>query len=62
MKKNKNLKYWGWGYEETTLNKEEIKSLLNKLCKYGIVSSDKRSTPPIESINLNKPKIEIPQT
>ena len=60
MKKSKKLKYWGWGYEETTLNKEEIKSLLNKLCKYGIVSSDKRSTPPIESINLNKPKIEIP--
>lgn len=60
MKKNKKLKYWGWGYEETILNKEEIKSLLNKLCKYGIVSSDKRSIPTIESINLNKPKIEIP--
>ena len=58
MKKSKKLKYWGWGYEETTLNKEEIKSLLKnyhqivmikqimQIWEFNISNfcSDKRST------------------
>ena len=58
----KKLKYWGWGYEENSLQGSETNDLLKALGEFGISGSERREFPKLDAISLNEPKIKVPKS
>ena len=56
------LKYWGWGYEGTSLNPDEIKNLLKSLAEFDITGSEKGQFPTIDSISLDMNRLNLPKS
>ena len=56
------LKYWGWGYEGTSLNPDEIKNLLKSLAEFDIKGSEKGQFPTIDSISLDMNRLNLPKS
>ena len=56
------LKYWGWGYEGTSLNPDEIQNLLKSLAEFDITGSEKGQFPTIDSISLDMNRLNLPKS
>ncbi len=56
----KKIKYWGWGYEGTSLKEIEIRNLLKSLKEFGISGTKKGKFPTINSISLNTSRLNPP--
>ena len=56
-------KFWGWGFADQILSKEEEAGVENRIAqKFGLSEIDALRVPVAEEIDLNKPKVQIPDT
>ena len=56
-------KFWGWGFADQILSKEEEAGVENRIAqKFGLSEIDALPVPVAEEIDLNKPKVQIPDT
>ena len=58
----RNLKYWGWGYEDKSLSDGETSNLLKSLTEFGISGSEKGKFPSLDNITLMKPRLKPPKS
>ena len=58
----RNLKYWGWGYEDKSLSDDETSNLLKSLTEFGISGSEKGKFPSLDNITLMKPRLKPPKS
>ena len=56
-------KFWGWGFADQILSKEEEAGVENRIAQnFGLSEIDTLPVPVAEEIDLNKPKVQIPDT
>ena len=57
------MKYWGWGYENNGLNKNQVHSLIKILAQdFGVLASSNIKKPEVSDIKLHKPKLIPPDS
>ena len=57
------MKYWGWGYENNGLNKNQVHSLIKILAEdFGVLASSNVKKPEVSDIKLHKPKLIPPDS
>ena len=56
-------KFWGWGFADQILSKEEEAGVENRIAQnFGLSEIDALPIPIAEEIDLNKPRVQIPDT
>ena len=56
-------KFWGWGFADQILSKEEEAGVENRIAQnFGLSEIDALPIPVAEEIDLNKPRVQIPNT
>ena len=60
---NRRLKFWGWGFEDTLLQANEIALLEANYAKHlGMSGFQAIHVPKAEEISLRKPRLDIPSS